>query len=64
MSRSLRESERDHGILHVYDTHQVRDEQELSRILHEDVPLVADMAKAEVNRLRKNGLHLHCAFEW
>ena len=39
------------------------DENELSRILHEEVPLIADMTKAEVERLRKKGLHLRCEFE-
>ena len=43
---------------------ECEDEKELSRILHEEVPLIADMTKAEVERLRKNGLHLHCEFEW
>ena len=39
------------------------DEKDLSRIIHEDVPLIAVMTKAEVERLRKNGLYLHCEFK-
>ena len=40
------------------------DEEEHSRILHEEVQLIADMTKADVQRLRKNGLHLHSEFKW
>ena len=42
------------------------DEDELSRILHEDVPLVADMGPGEVERLRQGegGLHLTCDYRW
>jgi len=40
------------------------DETELSRIIHEDIPLVADMSKDEIERLREQGLHLQCGFSW
>lgn len=43
---------------------ECRDEDELSRILHEECPLVADMDGEDVERLRREGLHLRCDYQW
>ena len=40
------------------------DESELSEILHEEHPLLVDLPRQGVERIRQNGLHLHCAYEW
>ena len=40
------------------------DEDELSRILHEECLLVVDMDRGDVERLRMEGLHLRCDYQW
>lgn len=37
---------------------------ELSRILHEDEPLLIDMNAEEIEQVRQNGLHLKCGYKW
>lgn len=40
------------------------DENELSRIIHEDISLLVDMDKDEIERLREQGLQLKCDYSW
>lgn len=40
------------------------DESELSDILREDCPLLVDLPQQEIERIRQDGLHLHCSYEW
>jgi len=40
------------------------DQNALSEILHDQVPLIADMSKDEVEEIRQQGLELHCDFSW
>lgn len=40
------------------------DEEELSRILHEECPLLVDRSKEEIEKIRQDGLHLKCDYEW
>lgn len=39
-------------------------EDALQEVLHEEVPLLVDMTKSEIEKLRANGLHLKSAFSW
>jgi len=36
----------------------------LQEVLHEDVPLLVDMTKHEIEKLRASGLHLKSEFSW
>jgi hypothetical protein len=40
------------------------DEEELSRILHEECPLLVDRTQKEIEKIRQDGLHLKCDYEW
>jgi len=39
-------------------------ESELTRILHEDEPLLIDRSAEEIEQMRRDGLHLKCGYEW
>lgn len=40
------------------------DVEELSRFLHEECPLLVDRSKEEIEKVRQDGLHLKCDYEW
>lgn len=40
------------------------DEDELSRILHEECPLAIDMDRERIEQLRNEGLHCRCDYHW
>lgn len=41
-----------------------KDESELQDILHEDVPLLVDMDKEDLRRIRNKGMDFKTEFEW